>query len=313
MAFAVGAVFGGITGMQIAQNYGYDAGDWQFWAYSVGGSAIGGLSGGLASKIAASGGFMANTTSMVAGSYTNSVGMAALSGGMTDVTVGFGAGSYNITQNEWGYFMESGNTLMQNVGYFYGGFANISDIIAGFDGISVSQSYKHPDENSSIGHSSLTGGEFKEATDMYDVDISVGMGDTGGMNMADKSSYTKGVATNPYWDRYYNDSEMSSGIELHNLNRSKLNNFSKNLRKEHSIIKKTVPGTDHVIKQKWYYNLTGTKAAAFKNPGFGCHSYVSKALWRVGVPNIGIAPNHLHMTLLLRNSALYNHSFYIGF
>jgi hypothetical protein len=134
LSFAIGATFGGIAGIKIAKAKGYDLGDWQTYAYSIGGSIIGGLSGGLASEIAAGGGFMANTSSMIAGSYINSVGMAALSGGMTDVNFSFGIGSYNVTQNEWGGIWNfSDNSVMQNIGYFYGGFANISDIMAGFD------------------------------------------------------------------------------------------------------------------------------------------------------------------------------------
>jgi len=169
----IGGILGGYSGYQIGNAMG--ATGWSMAGYIVGGAVIGAVSGGIASEIAASGGFMANTASMVAGSYINSTGMAALSGGMTDVNVGFGAGSYNITQNEWGYIGKSGNTFMQNVGYGFGAFANASDIYAGFNGINITSTTKYK----KMGHNDIIGGEYNKIEDSYEIEISVGPGDQG--------------------------------------------------------------------------------------------------------------------------------------
>ncbi len=309
----IGAILGGYSGYQIGNAMG--ATGWSMAGYIVGGAVIGAVSGGIASEIAASGGFMANTMSIVAGTYINSTGMAMLSGGQTDVTVGFGAGSYNLTQNELnGIWNFSDNTVMENIGYGVGAFANVSDIYAIGNNINLTMSTKYK----GVGHNSLYGGDpiaydiETHEPSLYEVDISVGPGEFENVNMAQKSSNFKKVPTNPYWDKYSKANDPSFKLPINNVNKSVLERMSNNLKGTHSITEYIRADGVH-SSQTWYNNLSGRNSAFFRFPGNVCTSYVSRALWRVGVPNIGIFPHMLYSSLLLRQTVIYNNSFFIGY
>jgi len=101
--------------------------------YIVGGAVIGGISGYVGASIAAEGGFMANTASIMASSYFNSMGMTMLSGGMIQPSVSFGFGSLNLVTGEFSYLGKKGNSALQNTGYILGLLSNISDITVGLD------------------------------------------------------------------------------------------------------------------------------------------------------------------------------------
>ena len=313
-SFAVGATLGGIQGIRIARMQGYGFGNWQLYAYSVAGSVIGGFSGGMASEISSMGGFMANTIGTAAGSFMNSAGMSALSQGQTVVTMGFGIGSYNITQNEWnGIWNWGDNSTLENIGYFYGTFANISDIYAVGNSINTTMSTKYE----GVGHNSLSGGnevsyDIETQDPYYEVDISVGQGDIGNINISDKSAVFKKVATNPYWDKYLGKNDPSLKLSIPNLNKNVLKRMTENLKRYHSS-DNFILADGSIGKQNWYYNLSGTGKAFFRFPGNVCTSYVSRALWRVGVPNIGIFPHMLYTSLLFRQTVLYSNSYFIGF
>ena len=81
----VGAIIGTYIGGSIA-NHSYNPGKWDYssgktWGYMAGGAIIGAVSGVLGSYVATSGMPMANTASMLTGSYVNSIGMHMMSGG----------------------------------------------------------------------------------------------------------------------------------------------------------------------------------------------------------------------------------------
>jgi RHS repeat-associated protein len=126
--FIIGAAIGGYVGYKIADAKEYDFNDWQMYGYMLGGAVIGGLSGALGAEIAAAGGFMANTTSMIMSSYTFSVGMAALSNGMIHPSVNFGFGSYDFETGELNYLFGGDNKWYENLGYFLGAMGNLNDI-----------------------------------------------------------------------------------------------------------------------------------------------------------------------------------------
>ena len=129
VAIVIGATAGSYTGYKIADAKGYDFRNWQTWGYMLGGAVIGGASGYLGATIAAGGGFMANTMSIVTSSYTNSMGMTMLSGGMMSPSVSLGVASFDFGTGEWGYLGKKGNKWYQNLGYGLGTMANVSDII----------------------------------------------------------------------------------------------------------------------------------------------------------------------------------------
>jgi hypothetical protein len=116
---------------------GYDMTDGKFWGYVLGGAAIGGESGYAGANIAGAGGFMSQTMGMVYGSTAGSLGMTMLSGMATKPTINFGVASFGMGNMELNYLGKKGNSLLQNFGYLSGALANVQDIMAGVNGISI--------------------------------------------------------------------------------------------------------------------------------------------------------------------------------
>lgn len=307
--YIIGGIMGAFSGAQIANARGVTG--FGKVAYILGGALIGAGSAGIATNIAAGGGFMANTASMVAGSFSNSVGMHMLSGGMTDVNIGCGVFSYNASQNSLGIIGKPGNSLMQNIGYGFGLAANFSDIMAGFNGTDVDVHTKtdlktKPDKY--IGHIAITGD---------DINISVGPGE--GAHLAE--GWLKNKLMQMYgktgWDTYSETGDPAIHLKLNNLNSKLLKKMSANLATETSVTipAKVINGVEVLgaYNIPVYKNLLGTGIAKYGLIGNSCVSYVSRALWYSGLPNIGIHPYLLHASLIFRQTAIYNHSYFIGF
>ncbi|UBD66317.1 hypothetical protein K6V25_05680 [Bacteroides salyersiae] len=94
-------------------NHSYNPGKWDYssgktWGYMAGGAIIGAVSGVLGSYVATSGMPMANTASMLTGSYVNSIGMHMMSGGQVPVSLNLGGVSYDMTNNILGYLGKKG-------------------------------------------------------------------------------------------------------------------------------------------------------------------------------------------------------------
>lgn len=126
IGIGIGAGVGAYTGYKIGEANG--ASGLGMAGYVLGGTVIGGFSGYLGGTIAAGGGFMANTSAIMAGSYTNSMGMAMLSGGDMAPSISFGVASFNFGTGEFGYLGKEGNSFMENLGYGLGALANLNDI-----------------------------------------------------------------------------------------------------------------------------------------------------------------------------------------
>jgi len=127
----VGAIIGFLIGAYYGLEYGSNKGarGWSLVRYTVGGGIIGGIAGALGAGVAAGGGAFANTGAIVAGSFSNAVGMHIFSGGESDVSVSYGFGSYNFNTNDFGYLGEKNNTFGQNFSYGLGALANLNDIV----------------------------------------------------------------------------------------------------------------------------------------------------------------------------------------
>jgi len=124
----IGAAAGGYTGAKIAKAKGYDFGDWQTYAFMLGGAVIGGAAGYTGTAFAAAGGFMASTMGIVYSSAFSSIGMGALSGGMIEApTISFGAASLDMGTLKFNSFNKN-NKWYQNVGYGLGAMANLADL-----------------------------------------------------------------------------------------------------------------------------------------------------------------------------------------
>jgi hypothetical protein len=133
----VGAVIGAYSGGVMSNGGEFNPTKWNFqkgstWKYMVGGAIVGGLSGAAGYAVATSGMPAAtNTAALVAGSFTNSMGMHILSGGRTPVSVSFGVGSYDFNSAKVGYLGDPENSAMESMAYSLGALANVGDVLAG--------------------------------------------------------------------------------------------------------------------------------------------------------------------------------------
>jgi len=178
----IGAVVGAYMGGVTANEGEFNPGKWtssNTAGYMIGGAIVGAISGAASYGVSTSGMPMANTASIMAGSFTNSVGMHIVTGGKTDVSISFGVASYNFSQGTWGYLGKQGNSTLENIGYAMGAVANVSDILAGFNPSSVELRTENDPNYSKtvdaegnpiirkdkIGHTQITDGKGKRLID----------------------------------------------------------------------------------------------------------------------------------------------------
>lgn len=240
------------------------------FGYMAAGAGIGAASGGLANAAATSGMVFASTAGIMAGSFTNSVGMAILSGGQTDVSIGFGFCSYNISRGEFGYFGKTGNSALENIGYALGAMANASDILAGFNPGEVelqTENLSNPvDGVDLVGHSQLN----------HNGEVLIDFGPAG--------NWKKFEPGRNDWINYATNgehnlvSELSGNkfrpIAIKGVNLKRLERISNGLNDN--------PGTYQVLTRS-------------------CSSTASRALSISGVPALGLHPYLLHGQMYLRS------------
>ncbi|MCR5455370.1 MAG: RHS repeat-associated core domain-containing protein [Bacteroidales bacterium] len=151
LPFAIGGIIGGIQGYMIGKSSGLSG--WGRFATTFFGAGIGAASAGFGSYVSSSAGVMANTLSVVGGSYYNSIGMSILGGFCGQnipLCISFGAGSLTFGENgiELGYLGKKGNQWYENLGYGLGAMASVSDFLVG----------SHPQDVDLVTeHSDLTG------------------------------------------------------------------------------------------------------------------------------------------------------------
>ncbi len=265
----IAAGIGVYQGNKIAEAKGYDFGDWQTWGYMLGGAVIGGGSAYLGMGIAAGGGFMANTMSIVVPSYVNSMGMSALSGGMITPSINFGVASYNFGTGEWGYLGKKGNSTLENIGYGLGALANLSDVLMGLK----SQKVDLVTENSdAIGHSAIVEHGTRTGTGHNDPNGLISVGPDR-INQPNGSwHWMKG--TNQW--KTYSAEGNPRWIQSLDVNYKTIKNYSNWLNKMES-------------SGKLIYSLELSS----------CVTHTSAALNLSGVFNIGLHPYLLHGQMYL--------------
>ncbi|MDR2926827.1 MAG: FG-GAP-like repeat-containing protein, partial [Cytophagaceae bacterium] len=278
IGIGIGAAAGAYTGYKIADAKGYDLGNLQTWGYMLGGAVIGGFSGYLGGTVAAGGGFMANTMGITSSSLFNSVGMSMLSGGILSPSISFGVASYDFGTGEWGYLGKRGNKWYQNVGYGMGALANLTDVVSLFGGgTNVSAITEKKD---AISHAAVVGD-----------DINVSVGPMGG-GYFDKSQSLFGKIKNLFkavegdgdWANHSTDGHGWK-LPVSNVNKNVLIKLSENL----------AAGKNFIGNSLQYSGI-----------GYSCVSYASKALWAVGVPNIGLHPYIWQTSLMIRQFGIYS-------
>jgi hypothetical protein len=271
IAVIIGAAIGAYSGYKIAQAKGLDFGDFKTWAYMVGGAVIGGVAGGIGGAIAASSMPFANTFSLAASSFINSVGMSCVTG-MPLANISIGAASYDLTSGKFNYLGKKGNGGKENLGYGLGSLANIQDIISLYGGGTNYDVNASETKTEWWGHSSGTG---------EGIDISVGPGIN---NHSSKMDFFKTIS-GERWSNYA-DTKGTWTIKLGNVNQKILQSMSKNIQNGKGLIGGNL---------KW--NLFG----------YSCVNHVSTSLWAVGIPTLPINfhPYILNTQLMVRQAAIY--------
>ena len=278
LPFVIGGIIGGIQGCMIGKSSGLS--DWGIFATTVFGAGIGAASAGFGSYVSSSAGVMANTLSVVGGSYYNSIGMSMLGGFCGQnipLSINFGAGSLTFGANgiELGYLGKKGNQWYENLGYGVGAMANVSDFLVGFnrqniDDITLRTQYDPNNETFESCHKDLIG--HTQISGKRNI-ILVDWGPT-----ESKTSYFGRLAcTNNY----------ENGILIGNQTGCK---FWNPIELKHVNYKRI---------------LTISKRLSAKNKGYNlfynsCVSMGSRALNATGIFNIGIHPYLLHSEMYLR-------------
>lgn len=292
LAFAIGAIIGGYSGGVMA-NGSFNPGKWDWssgrtWGGIFGGALIGGASSALGATVAASGMPFANTAGIVSTSFTNSIGMGIISGGKIAASISFGIGSYNFASGELNFLGKQGNSFLENVGYVFGGLANVQDAFAGIHGVDVK--YQAESEHG-IPHARAEG----TYENTKDIDISVAH-----VNVTDlpykyngDNKFLNGLDYAQAWMRtikpglYYQSNADGLSWTLHNVNGKWLANMTQRI--------KNGQGLFGIGKLKYGTTL------------FGCQSHVAHALLGVGVFTlpINIHPLVLYSQLVIRQMGIY--------
>ncbi|MCL1941932.1 MAG: hypothetical protein FWF54_00035, partial [Candidatus Azobacteroides sp.] len=283
----IGAVIGAYSGGVIANDGQYNPTKWDYssgktWGYMLGGAVVGAGSAYLGIGVAAGGGFMANTMGIMTASYMNSMGMTALSGGMIQPSISFGVASYNFGTGEWGYLGKKGNKWYENVGYGFGALVNLTDVVSLFGGgTNVDLIVEKKD---AVSHSALV-------NESEGINISVGPNSELGEGI-DMEALKSGTGTlkelsrtmkGKIWENHATDGNGWK-VSINNVNKNILQKLSNSLQTK-------------MDNQTLMWNLLGKS----------CVGYTSKALWSVGVPNLGgIHPYWLQLQMITRQVGIYS-------
>ncbi len=284
----IGAVIGAYTGGVLANNGEYNLFKWDYssgktWGYMFGGAVVGGLAGLTGGAIAGSGIPMANTAAIAGSSLINSVGTWAYTGGQTPISISLGVASYDFTNNKWGYLGKKGNSVLENIGYGFGALANLPDIISLFSGGGTNVDLI-VEKKDAISHSALVG-------ENEGINISVGpykeLGE--GINMEALKSGTGTIKEltrtmkGKIWENHATDGNGWK-LPINNVSKKILSNMSNKLQAQ--MNNKTLS-----------WNLLGKS----------CVGYTSRALWSVGIPNLGgIHPYWLQFQMIVRQTGIYS-------
>jgi hypothetical protein len=280
--FAIGALIGGYTGYKVADAKGYDFSDWQTYGYMLGGAAIGGATGLLGAEVASAGGVMANSSAIIFSSVDYSIGMSGLSGGIISPSIGFGIASYDFGEGKWSYLGRKGNKWYENLAYGFGALGNLSDVVSLFgDGTNADLIVEKKD---AVSHSALV----KESEG---INISVESYKELGEGI-DMDALKSGTGTfkelirtmkGKIWENHANDGHGWK-TTINNVNKNILTKLSNSLQTK-------------MDNQTLMWNLLSKS----------CVSYTAKALWSVGVPNLGgIHPYWLQLQMIIRQMGIYS-------
>lgn len=277
----IGAAFGAYAGHQIAKAAGAE-GFWAYAGYMTAGAIIGGLAGHVGAAVAGSGVAFSNTLGIMSASIVSSMGFTFLGdiGGVEiPFMISFGVASLSFSSQgtAFNYLGKKGNKWYEDLGYAFGGMANLSDIIAGFNGTNVELISEKKD---AISHSAVVNeGEGVNVS----VGPAVGYFD-GSQPLFKKIKNLFKKVDGVQWRNHVDDG-LGWKTPIHNVNKG--------------ILQKI---TDNIANGK---NIFGGPLK-YVACGHSCVSYTSRALWLVGIPNIGVHPYLLHGSILARQFGIYS-------
>jgi hypothetical protein len=194
------------------------------------------------------------------------------------VSISFGVASYDFGSGEWGYLGKKGNKWYQDMAYAFGALANLTDAVSLFGGGTDINSIT--EKKDAISHAAIV-------NESDGINISVGPYRGGYFNINQsifgkmKNLFKK--VNGIVWE---NHSTNGNGLSL------SINNVNKKILQ--SLSNKLSIGENFIGQPLQYSGI-----------GFSCVSYTSRALWLVGVPNIGLHPYLWQFSLAVRQVGIY--------
>jgi RHS repeat-associated protein len=244
----------------------------------IGGGIVGWATFGIGSAMFNAG--VPMTINIIYTSTYSSITMNAVTEDNTPISTSFGVASYNWSTGDWGHLGKKGNSVMENIGYGIGAFANVSDAWALYKGVYKSganlgsKELLTENDNPFVNHSAVGNvGSTQE-----DLDINLGPSKLLSNGIPDITS----KITNEEFDFKSFDNSLTTRIEVNNL-----------------LIDKYNPAVDQINEMtgKVTYNLF------FNN----CTTGPSIAFLKAGVFNIPIwFPRSLEIQMFARSYAQYS-------
>ena len=292
LPYAIGAVVGGFQGYHIGESAGLNG--WGRFATTFMGAGIGAASAGFGSYVSSSAGVMANTLSVVGGSYYNSIGMSILGGFCGQnipLCISFGAGSLTFGENgiELGYLGKKGNQWYENLGYGLGAMASVSDFLVGLKkeniGSAKLETEKLIGQKDKVGHAQITSPEGESLIDFGpNSNRNIFKFEQGTNHWVSEASggFYQTVAENQMTNKFSNDN-----LFVRNINYARINKISAKLDSN--------PGFYNVFFRSCSQVAARTFTASGM-PMIGFHPYILR--WQIFLLNQNLKPwlicNYLH-------------------
>ena len=276
----IGAVVGAYSGGVIANHGELSPWKWNFssgttWGYMAGGAVVGFVSGYVGGAIAAAQIPMANTISVIASSFMNSLGTSMYTGGKTPVSINFGFGTFDISNKAFRTF-NSNNSWYENLAYGIGSLAVVSDILMGLNPEDIDLVTQHgsPDEpKDKVGHSAIVKtGSSSGDDNMIEPNGIISVGPDRQANPFGNWHWMKGIN---HWDTHTNDGSFIWRQTI-NVNKGTITKYA-----------------------KWLNGLESNGNLCYSVEISSCVTHTSTALNLSGVFNIGIHPYFLALQMSL--------------
>jgi len=169
---------------------------------------------------------------------------------------------------------EKGNSTLEDIGYAFGAMANLQDVVAWTNGTNVELVTEKPTKYDLWSHSAIV-------NEKDGINISVGPDPR--VESKEISELLR-LRRGKMWPNY---SDSGSKVQINNVNKMVLQSYTSRI--QNGLVK---------------WNILGNS----------CVSHAAKALWMVGIPNLGgWHPYFLHFQMLIRQLGIYSASYLIHY